>query len=323
MERKYFYEVTMVQDGFKVSRGGGQIAILECDALEQYGKALLARKGELSTLYLPAKFGDTINYNKGLVKVTENVEAVIYHEKKEKDDEFLPDEGVLLLKIRTDDVRYWTLINMTMFNFDLTDEVVFVRWQNQVTIPCASQSEFAIIEEFDYLPAEYMIQVDNEYFLADVSYENPIIKSLGNVQVIPLPEFSVYFKMVSSQGLESFESFNRDISWGQFNRIEKYTINLAPYTTFYVGKDQYDRVCGMFYDRYINEDDATDENDFGMITFDEPVIVTILQDVINTDEGEFAVWKFLYEDNRINKLFICSITNANQLQILIDVSKYF
>lgn len=330
MERN-FYDVTRVKDGFKVSKGGGQIALLECDELEQYGKALLARKGDLGTLYLPTKFGSSINYSKGFVKITDDVEKLIFYKKQEVgEEEFtLSDEGVLLIKVRADDEHgYWTLMEISMFNFDLeSEEMAIIRWQNQTVIPYVGRtSEAEILEEFDYLSAEYMLKIDNSVYLVDVSFQFPITKGLGNIQVHPLPMFPGHFKTVS-EGLESFECFNQDMSWGQFSSIDGYTSNLAPYTTFYLGKDKDGRVCGMFYNRYIDEemdDDETNEIDnyLGMVVFDKPAIVVMFQDVIENDTGEYAVWKLLYEDSRDNKLFVCSLTNADKLQLFID-SKYF
>lgn len=320
MARQKFYEITEAKGRFIISKCAGRIATLECKELEQYGIALVAlQENGKKNLYLPSKVDyNAYDYRKGIICVMEDVAEVLYYEKEDTD---FTDTGILLVKKETDaKCGYWTVIDLYTFVCFLEPEVAEERLEVSKKIPYVCSTNAVVKKEFDYLPSQYMIEIDEVMYLVDVSRNMPLIRGLGRVKVEPLPQFLEYFKMISDRE-ESFECFDADMSWGPFNKIEFEEIIYK--SEFYVGKNQVGRICSIFYNRYTDDDSSDNDNEIGMFIFDEPVTSIKIAEVMDTDDGLLAVWKLLYNDNRKKRLYLCSINNTSSLQVVIDPSEYF
>lgn len=314
MTRKKFYDISEVQDGYKVSKGGGTLATFECKWVDQYGEALWTSQ-DRGSLFLPSKFGSSMNYRNGFVRVMMGVKKVILYSKSNGGDE--------VLMIRVEEKKgcgYWTMIGVESFTFDLTDDIVDSRVQDLFRIPYSGESEAEILAEFDYLP-EYVFKVGDKVYMADLSDIKPELRELGTCEVQPLPELFEYIKVIFADGSESLECFDPEMSWGPFHKIIKYE-NLVLPTTF-LGQDADKNVCGMFYNRYLTTDDDT--KSFGMIVFKNPVTLALFGEVRGSENNagnEFAIWKLFYTDSRDNEIFIYSLTSGNDLQMTIRLDTY-
>ena len=147
-KRKYeFYEIRKRGDIHFITRANEYVGIMRCKEIVQCGTAIAAKqKNGLYKIYaIQVKTFSRI----GIVCVMDNVEEFYYTKRLYG--------GLLLLKVVTGkNCGYWTAFDKQYFN--TTKEEEKARQHNLFQIPYTGISKARIIDGFDYLKDDFLIE---------------------------------------------------------------------------------------------------------------------------------------------------------------------